>query len=182
MVTNINLASPESESKPKLTGKTTLVLSISLLVVTVVVYLALNFVSTRYAGQKTKIENQIAQETAKIGGAEFSDIADFQVRLDTLKKITDEHVRLDLFLRDFSKFVLPEVRVGSLAWEYEKNSLSVSGSTPNFDVLTREIILLKSSPLVQSVEFNGGDAGSEAGQNNVTFSLSIKIAKEKYNK
>jgi len=184
MVTNINLVSPEEKNKPKLSGRTSLALSISLLVVAVGVYFALGQISNSYQREKSNVESQIQEEKAKISGPNFSDVADFQGKLNLLEKIIGDHVYLDGFLKNLSKFVLPEVRFTELQWDYSGDNLSIKGIAPNFDSLSREIILLKNCPLVESIEFkNAAQSGAAGtGQVGVQFEMSAEIKKEAYNK
>ncbi|MDD5489557.1 MAG: PilN domain-containing protein [Candidatus Moranbacteria bacterium] len=183
MVTNINLAAPERQNKINLSGKASLVLSVLLLVVVVGVYAVIVFISSRTLNQEKQIESQIQAESAKISGPEFAEMADFQDRLSLIDKILGDHIYFDGYVKNFSKYILPEVRLTSLGWKDDGSEISVSGTAPNFDALSRELILLKNSPIVQSVEFNSAtEAKGQEGQSGVTFSLMAKIKKEALNK
>lgn len=184
MVTNINLVSPEEKDKPKLSGGVSLALSISLLVITVGVYFALGQISNAYQREKSNLENQIQEEKAKISGPNFSDVTDFQGKLNLLEKIIAEHVYLEDFLKNLSKFVLPEVRFTELQWDYSGDNLSIKGIAPNFDSLSREIILLKSCPFIKSIEFKNAvqSVAMGTGQAGVQFEVKAGIKKEIYNK
>lgn len=183
MVTNINLAAPESKKKINLSGKTSLVLSVLLLVIAIGIYAAIRFFSNRYINQGKQIESQVQAEKANISGPEFTEMADFQERLNLIDKILGDHIYFDSYIKNFSKYILPEVRLTKFDWKDRENKIAISGTTTNFDTLSRELILLKNSPIVQSVEFGGATELSGAeGQSGVAFSLSAKIKKEALNK
>jgi len=183
MVTNINLAAPESEKKINLSGKASLVLSVLLLIATVGIYAGVSFLASRYLNEKEQIENQIQMMSAKISGPEYAEMADFHEKLDLAGKILEDHIYFDSYIKNFSKYILPEVRLTKFDWKGEGNEIAISGTTANFDTLSRELILLKNSPIVQSVDFDSATESSGAeGQSGVTFSLTAKIKKEALNK
>jgi Tfp pilus assembly protein PilN len=184
MVTNINLVAPESERKISLTGKTSLVLSVSLVVLIVLAYFGLSIASKQYAAKKNEITLQVQQEKARIQGSEYAEIADFQQRLDLLDKIITEHPYADSFLRNFSKYILPEVKLSSFDWKSDGAKVSIKGTAPNFDVLSRQMILLKSAPFVQSVEFKNAteSSGSEGAQAGVSFGAEFIASKNAFDK
>ena len=179
MVTNINFAAPEGGKKISFSGKTSLILSGLLLVAVVGVYVTLSFLSVYYSKQEREVESQIQSESAKISGVAFAELADFQERLNLLDKILGDHLYFDGYLRNFSKYILPEVRLTDFSWKSSGNEIILSGVAVNFDVLSRQLILLKNSPIVQSVEFKSatGSSGVE-GQSGVIFKLSTKLKKE----
>lgn len=183
MVTNINLVSSESEKKASLTGKTTLILSALLLLLTIGIFAAVSFLSNYYLREKEQVESQIQTESAKISGPEYAEMADFQERLNLVDKILGDHIYFDSCLKNFSKYILPEVRLTEFNWKGEGNEIAVSGITTNFDTLSRELILLKNSPIIQSVEFkNAMESLSAEGQSEITFGLTAKMKKEALNK
>ena len=183
MVTNINLASPESEKKIVFSGKVSLILSLTLLFLAIGIYAAVSFISSRYKSENIKIETQIRTENAKISGPEYAEMADFQEKLNLIEKVLEDHVYFESCLKNFSKYVLPEVRLSKFDWKSGGNQVAVSGIAPNFDVLSRELILLKNSPLVQSVEFKSAtESLNSQGQSGINFELSANIKKEALNK
>jgi Tfp pilus assembly protein PilN len=183
MVTNINLAAPEGEKKTLLTGKTSLVLSVVLLLITVGAYVGVIFLSGYYLGKKNQIENQVQTEKARISGPEYAEVSDFQERLNLLDKVLEDHVYFDNYVKSFSKYILPETRLSSFEWKGDTSEITIAGTTTNFDTLSKELILLKNSPIVQSVEFKSAtESKSAEGQSGVTFGLTAKIKKEELNK
>lgn len=182
MVTNINLVSPESGKKVSLTGKTTLILSVLLLLLTIGIYVAVRFLSNYYLREKNQVENQIQEESAKISGLEYAELADFQERLNLAENILGDHAYFDSYLKNFSKYVLSDVRLTSLDWKDRGGEVAILGMAANFDALSRELILLKNSPMIQSVEFkNATESSSTEGQSGVKFDLTAKIKKEALN-
>lgn len=183
MVTNINLAAPESEKKINLTGKASLVLSVLLFFLAIGIYAGISLLSSHYLREKNQIESQIQTESAKISGSEYAEMADFQERLNLINKILEDHLYFDSYLKNFSKYILPDVRLTKFESKAGGSEIAISGTTSNFDALSRELIILKNSPIVQSVEFNSATEKSNAeGQRGVIFSLSAKIKKEALNK
>lgn len=183
MTTNINLATPENETKKILSGKTSLILSLLLLFVAIGIYAGVSFLSSRYLSKNSQVESQINVENAKISGPEYAEITDFQERLDLIGKILGDHVYFENYIKNFSKYVLPETRLTLFDWKSGKNEINLSGVTANFDALSKELILLKNSPLIQSVEFKSASesSGSE-GQSGITFELAASAKKETLNK
>jgi Tfp pilus assembly protein PilN len=183
MVTNINLASPESEKKVVFSGKVSLILSLVLLFLAVGIYAAVSFISNRYKSENAQIENQIQTENAKISGPEYAEMADFQEKLNLIEKVLEDHVYFENYIKNFSKYVLPEVRLSKFDWKNEGSEVAVSGIAPNFDTLSKELILLKNSPLIQSVEFkSAAESSNSEGQSGINFELSANIKKEALNK
>jgi len=176
MITNINLAAPESKKKTILSGRLSLILSGVILALAIGSYGAIIFLANYYSNQKRQVDNQIQIKNAKISGAEFVEQTDFQERLNLLDKILRDHFSFDGYLKNFSKYVLPEVHLTSLSWENSENKVTVLGIADNFDVLSRQLVLLKNSPIVQSLEFkNAAQSSSAENQKGVTFGLSVKL-------
>ena len=183
MVTNINLAAPESQNKINLTGKASLFLSLFLLLLAIGIYGGVSFLSSYYLNGKNQIENKIQAESARISGPAYAEVTDFQERLSLIDKIIEDHVYFDSYIKNFSKYVLPEVRLTSFDWKGEDSELALSGIATNFDTLSRELILLKNSPIIQSVEFKSAtESSGTEGQSGVKFDLTAKIKKEALNK
>ena len=177
MVSNINLVAPESEKKPLLTGKASLALSVSLIILALGVYGVASYLKCRYLSEKQNVEAQIQDEKSKMSGSNYAAVSDFQERMDILDKVIGDHTYWDAFLKDFSKYVLPEVRLTSLSWNENKNAMEVKGIAPNFDVLSREIILLQKFSGAGSVEFKSASekAAGEDTQGGINFILSVKV-------
>ncbi len=183
MVTNINLVAPESEKKTVLSGKTSLVLSVLILFSAIAAYAVVSVLSGSYLKQKNQVENLIKTENEKISGSKYADMADFQERLNLVGEILDDHLYLNSYVKNFSKYVLPEVHLLSFSSKSSGEEISLSGIAPNFDAVSREIILLKNSPIVQSVEFNSAtETSGTEGQSVVSFGLTVKIKKDSLNK
>jgi len=178
MVTNINLAAPEAKSeKTLLTGKLALVLAVLLVLLTLLVFGAILYFKNSYSSQAGQIESDIKQEKAKMSTATYSDLFDYQERLTLLDGVLNGHGYWDSFLKNFSQYVIPDVHLTSLSLDKKDMALNLKGVASNFDVLSREIILLKSYPGIDSVEFKNaseGTAASGGGQNGVNFELNIK--------
>lgn len=177
MVTNINLVAPESEKKSVLTGKTALLTSIVFLILTIGAYGVLSYIGNSYSKQKKQIESEIAAGRAKISGTAYTSLADFQERLALLGQVADEHVFMDLFLKNFSRYIIPEVVLKEIAFGSSGNDLSIRGSATSFETLAREMILLKSFPGADSVQFKSGSEKTEVttGQNGVSFEINLKL-------
>ncbi len=171
MVTNINLVSPEAEKKEIVSGKTSLFLSLGLLLITMAVYGGIVFLNNKYSQEKEAADAAIQIEQAKISGPIYADVADFQERVEILGKVVQEHYYWSDYMKDFSKFILPEVVLNNFAGEENADSVKISGSAPNYDVLAKQLILLRSFPGASSIEFEG--AKEEEGR--VSFDASFTI-------
>lgn len=187
MVTNINLSSPELAEKKTFTGKSVLVLSVSLLAVVFAVYGVLFFLKSRYSSQDQVISGQISQEQGKSSGAAFADILDFQERLNLADKAIDDHAYWDSLLKRMSAYVIPEVKLTKFSGKEDQSgagTVEISGTAPNLDAISRELILLKDFPNLDSLEFKKAGA-SQAGSSQpggVTFDASLKINKTAFQK
>jgi Tfp pilus assembly protein PilN len=178
MVTNINFTTPEDKEKIGFSGKISLILSGLLLVLALGIYAVISLFSASYAKQEKETESQIQSENAKIAGAEFTESADFQQRLNLLDKVLEDHFSFDSQLKNFSKYILPEVRLTDFSWEEGENKIVFSGTAPNFDVLSRQLILLKNAPIVQSVEFKKTDQSASTEEQKgmlVSFGISVRL-------
>jgi hypothetical protein len=176
MATNINLVVQETENKTLLTGKSALVLSIVLVLVTLLAYGAVLFFKGRYVAQAALLDNSIAQERLTMSGPAYTDLFDFQERLTLLNGVLDNHGYWDSFLRDFSKYIIPDVHLTNLSFDEGSGTLKLQGVALNMEVLSREAILLKDYPGAESVEFNSAveSAGGADGESGVIFMLDIK--------
>ncbi len=75
------------------------------------------------------------------------------------------------------------MRLTNFEWKREGSEVNVSGIATNFDALSKELILLKNSPIIQAVEFkNATESSGSEGQGGVKFDLTAKIKKEAINK
>ncbi|OGI27597.1 MAG: hypothetical protein A2359_04715 [Candidatus Moranbacteria bacterium RIFOXYB1_FULL_43_19] len=182
MATNINLATPENETKKILSGKTSLILSLLLLFLAIGIYAGVSFLSSRYLSQNSQVESQINAEKAKISGPEYAEITDFQERLDLIDKILGDQVYFENYIKNLSKYVLPETRLTLFGWKGSVNEITLSGITANFDALSKELILLKNSPLIQSIEFkSASESSGNEGQSGIKFELTASAKKDALN-
>jgi Tfp pilus assembly protein PilN len=182
MVTNINLSSPENEKKPALTGKSTLVISVFLLAVAIVAYGALVFLKSKYTKDTAQTKIAIEQEKQLLSGSNYAEAADFQERLNLLDGIISERFSWSKFLSELSKYVLPEVKFTSFS--PKEDSLPISGIAPNYEVVAREINLLKKLSGVESVELKDVSeaVAKEGEQAGILFSANIRLNKKEFMK
>lgn len=179
MVTNINLVSPEGERRNNFSGRLSLILSLVLLVLVGGAYLFIRVMASNYNQKQTELSQEILLEKEKIAGPEYEALADFQQRINFLDKIIDDHIVFDFYLRSLSKYVLPEVRLSNFGWSYEGDTVNMAGTAPNFDVLSKELILLRNCPFVQSLSFKNANEtlGTESSPGGVSFSLTLALNK-----
>jgi hypothetical protein len=187
MTSNINLTSPETIEKKSFTGKPALIFSSLLLVAMFVLLFALIFLKSRYVVQGKEIETEITQEQEKIKGPIFADVLDFQGKLNLLDKAIDDHGYWDTLLKKMGSYVIPEVRFENLSGERDSSGgglIDIKGAATNLDALSRELILLKSFPDADSLEFKGASekSGQSEGQSGVSFDASLKIKKSAFQK
>jgi len=188
MVTNINLSSPEVAEKRSLTGKSALILSVALLVLVAAAYAAVLFLKGKYENQEKEIDAAIIEKQSEIRGASFSDALDFQERLNLLEKVVDDHSYWDGLFVKMGSYVIPEVRLNKFSGTKDEaggGTVEISGIAARMDALSRELILLKSFPGVDSFEFK--KAGEKIGQgtdqqNGIVFDASLKMNKSSFQK
>ncbi len=180
MATNINLIAPESRSKTAFSGKFSIILSMVIVVLALGAYGVIIFLSAKYASADRTAQAGIQSERDKMSGPAFAAVADFQNRLDILDKVIGDHYQWNVFLKSFSKYVLPEVRLKSLAWDEKDDKLNVKGVAPNFDALSREIILLQKFTGAGTVEFKqaGEGTSAEVSQGGINFELNVKVNRD----
>jgi len=183
MVTNINLVAPEEEKKTALSGRTTMALSFSLLLAVLAIWLILAQISRAYQSQQTSIENQIQQEKNKISGQDYAVLADFQQKVNLLNRIIPDHSYFDVYLRNFSQYLLPEVSLVSLKWDSSGDKVTLQGSAPSFDALSKAMILLKKYPNLASIELkNASEAPAQNGSVGISFEINAVVNKTAYDK
>lgn len=177
MVSNINLAGTEFEKKPSLSGKSSLVISVALLVLAVVIYAFLSIYNNSLSSRKNNLESQIQQEKMKTQGPAYVKLADFQERLMLIKKIIGGYSYPEPYLRNFSQFVSPEVHLTSFSWKNDGQTMTISGIAPNFDSLSKEVILLKTDPEIDSLEFKQANEAAGAANSipGVQFGIDAKL-------
>lgn len=177
MVTNINLAAPDTEKKSPLTGKSALSLAILLVIVVFGAYGVILYFKNSYSKQNQEIEKAIGEEKNKMAGENYANLYDFQERLILLDGVIGDHPKWDVFLKDFSRYLIPEVYLTSLAYDEKEGNLDIQGFASGFEALSREMILLKSYPGAGSVEFKKSSerAASENSQGGVEFEIGIKV-------
>jgi hypothetical protein len=180
MVTNINLSSPESEKKPSLTGKSTLIISVSLLVVAIVAYGTLVFLKDKYTKETEQIKSAIEQEKKELIGSDYADVSDFQERINLLDGIISNRFSWSRFIPEFSRYVLPEVKLSSFS-PIEGN-LPISGTASSYDAVFREINLLKKLSGVESVELKDVSeaVAIEGMQAGISFNANLKLNKKTF--
>lgn len=178
MATNINLIAPEKQGRAALSGKSSIILSIIIVLIALGAYGAISFLAGKYAAVDRTAQAGIQSERAEMNGPAYAAIADFQDRLNILDKAIGDHYQWNVFLQSFSRFVLPEVRLTSLTWSEKDGKLNVKGMAPNFDVLSREIILLQKLTGAGTVEFKQAGEGStfsQTSQGGINFELNVKV-------
>ena len=187
MVTNIDLSSPEVAEKRSITGKSALIFSVLLLVFVLAAYLVVFFLKSKYSASDKAISDEISQEQNKANGATFSDIIDFQGRLDSAGKIIDDHAYWDSMAKRMSGYVIPEVKLTKFAGKKDSTgagTIDISGIASSLDALSRELILLKDFPNLDSLEFkNAGESQGQTGQpSGINFDASLKLDKSAFQK
>lgn len=181
MVTNINLVSPENENKMPLSGRATLLFSAALVVLILGIYGAISYLEKKYVSEKNRLETEIQAEKAKMNSPGFAALADFQERLDLLGKIIGDHAYWDEYLKRLSKYILPEIRLTDFSSGEKADTITLKGVAPNFEALSRGIILLQKSPEVESIEFkSAGEKTETEGQTGIDFELAVKANKDAF--
>jgi hypothetical protein len=188
MGTNINLSSPEIIEKRSLTGKSALIFSVVLLVLVAAAYTAAALMKGKYESQEKEISAAIAEKQDELRGASFSDAIDFQERLDLLDRVVDDHPYWGGLFVKMGSYIIPEVRLDKFSGKKEVGGgglVEIGGIATSMDALSRELILLKSFPGVDSLEFK--EAGERIGQeidqqNGVSFSASLKMNNSSFQK
>lgn len=184
MVTNINLVAPDAEIKTKASGKSTLILSIGLVVLAVILYMGLSAAAASYKNNQTGIEQQIQQTKTMLAGGDYAGVVDFQERLNILSQAMEDHTNFDAYLREISKYVLPSVRLTSLKWSENDRQITIAGTAPNFDALSQAMILLKKCPIFSSLEFKSASesALSATTQPGIDFQVEALVKPDTLNK
>jgi len=187
MGTNINLSSPEVSEKKTMTGKSALIFSIILLFFVAAAYLAVSMLKSKYSAQDKSISDQILQEQSKVSGSTFADIIDFQGRLNLADKAVSDHAYWDAMAKRFSSYIIPEVKLTKFSGKTDPTgggTIDVDGMAASLDALSRELILLKDFPGLDSLEFkNAGEKAGQAGQpGGISFSVNLKINKSAFQK
>ena len=188
MVTNINLSSPEVAEKRSLTGKSALILSVVLFVIVMAAYAAVFFLEKSYANQEKEIEAAIIEKQSEIQGPAFTDALDFQERLNLLDKVVDDHSYWDGLFVKMGSYIIPEVRLDKFSGTKDGAGgglVEISGIATSMDALSRELILLKSFPGVDSFEFKqAGEKVSQASDKpgGISFGASLKMNKSSFQK
>lgn len=187
MVTNINLSSPDVVEKRSLTGKSALIFSALLVAVVLIVFLAVFFLKNKYSASDKAISDQISQEQSKINGSTFADILDFQERLDSAGKVIDDHAYWDSMVKSMSSYIIPEVKLTKFSGKKDSTgagTIEISGIASNLDALSRELILLKDFPNLDSLEFkSAGENQGQTGQSSgIKFDASLKVNKAAFQK
>ena len=167
-----------------MTGKAALILSFVLLVLVATAYAAVIFLKGRYASQGKAIDAAIVEKKSEISGTAFSDVIDFQEKLNLLDKVVDDHSYWDGLLVKMGSYIIPEVRLDKLSGKKDGAGgglVEISGAATSLDALARELILLKSFPGLDSFEFK--QAGQGTGQQGgISFSASLKMNKSSFQK
>jgi Tfp pilus assembly protein PilN len=186
MVTNINLSSPEVVEKRSLTGKSALTLSVVLLVIVAAAYAAVFFLKGKYENQEKEIDAAIIEKQSEIQGPAFSGALDFQERLNLLDKVVDDHSYWDGLFVKMGSYIIPEVRLDKFSGTKDGMGgglIEISGIATSMDALSRELILLKSFPGVDSFEFKqAGEKISQASDqlSGISFEASLKMNKSSF--
>jgi len=187
MTININLSSPEISEKKFITGKSALVFSALILVLVFGLYFGLLFLKARYSAEDKDVSEKITQEQNKVSGTTFADILNFQEKLDLADKAIGDHLYWDGMLKKMSAYIIPEVRLTQFSGKVGADGagvIEISGIAPNLDALSRELILLKDFPDLDSVEFKNAEESQEQAdqQSGVKFDASLKISKAAFQK
>lgn len=179
MVTNINLVAPDSGNKSPFTGKSALLLSISLLVIVAVAYGVISYFKSSYVAQNKDLEKSVESEKKKLTGDSYLDLFDFQERLVLLDKIVADHSYWDDFLKDFSRYIIPEVTLTKLTYNEKNGVLSLVGNATNYENLSRELILLRDYPGAKSVDFKNSSEETATSNRQGGISLNVEITLDK---
>jgi|GEM_PF-862574 len=182
MVTNINLSAPSGEKAPALTGKSTLIFLIFLLVAVVSVYGFFAMLKSKYTKEEEQTSNIIKQKRRDLSSADYVEIADFQGRLNMLNEIITNRFPWHSFILEFSKYILPEVKLASFA--PGEDVLPINGTAPNYEAVIRQVDLLKKFSGTKSVELKTvSEAMAEEGQQkSVSFQAELKLDKKNFMK
>lgn len=179
MVTNINLVSPESVNKSSLTGRSSFLLSIILIVIVASAYGVILYFTRSYTDQNKDLEKSIETEKKKLSGDNYTALFDFQDRLVMLDKIIADHTYWDVFLREFSRYVIPEVTLTKLHYNEKEGILEATGIATNYESLSRELMLLRDYPGTVSVDFKNSKEETANSKSPGGISLDVEIKLDK---
>jgi hypothetical protein len=179
MVTNINLVAPETGNKPAISGKSALMLSILLVFIVSLAYGAFFYFKNSYAAQNKELQKSIEGEKKKLNGDNYFNLFDFQERLVMLDKIVADHSYWDSFLKDFSRYIIPEVTLTKITYNEKEGILTITGYATNYESLSRELILLRSYPGAKSIDFRNSSEESETSKSPGGVSLKVEMTLDK---
>jgi Tfp pilus assembly protein PilN len=181
MVTNIDLSSSEeAPSEHKLGGKSALIFSGVLVVAAILANFGLNYLKNDYVAKEQQAQSDLATKRIAMSGSAFADLMDFQERLKFLDSTLTNRTDWDVFLKEFSQYVMPEVRLNDLSYDPKAGDLTFNAVAPNIDTVAKEVVLLKKFPQTVAVEFGGAteNANGDSAQK-MSFNIKIKLkAKE----
>ncbi|MFA5872131.1 MAG: hypothetical protein WC858_05450 [Parcubacteria group bacterium] len=178
MVTNIDLtAGDDVSSEHKFGSKSTLFLAVGLIVVVVLAQLGLNYFKNSYVNKQQQAQATLVSKKAAVSGAAYADLVDFQERLEFLDSASNSRTDWDVFLKEFSQYVIPEVKLNDLTYDPKADELSFSATAPDINTAAREIVLLKKFPQTDSIEFSGAseELNNADGTKKTAFSVKIKL-------
>jgi hypothetical protein len=176
MVTNIDLSSEEqAPSDHKFGGKSALFISAGLIVAAILAQFALDYLKNDYTNKERQAQSELASKKVALTGTAYADLVDFQERLKFLDNTVSGRTDWDKFLKEFSQYVAPEVKLNNLSYDPKNKEFSMDAVAPNIDTVAKEVVLLKKFPQTDSIEFGGATESVDSTDSSKKTSFNVKI-------
>lgn len=185
---NINLTTSTQEKEPlsfTMINGGLLVITI-IFFLTVISYIGIILYSRTVKGHIDDVKNQYnASYESVISNNKAKDVADFQNRTDTIKKLLSSDSTGNVF-EDFAvieKIILPNVHIDSYAYDSQKNQVTLQCVADNYNTVAKQILSFKTFKDENNFSYfsvtKAGEATLSPDAGTVSFPVTLKINNKK---
>lgn len=141
-----------------------LMFSVSIFIITLVVYLGMIFGYEPYLNaQLDKLNNQISVASSQISPSDQSQLVGYISQISNVKALLDNHVTASALLNYLEKNIDTNVYFNRLYLTTFNDQAQLSGMAQTMNDLVGQLAIWQSSPSITEVDFNQISAASQGG-------------------
>ncbi len=118
-------------------------ISIVILIITLLIFGGLKFITISLSSKKAEIESQIKNVSSELSREEVNRVADFQKRIDNIKTDFNSEILPNETLSSIAEAMIPGAVATSIG--YTPNGILVVFKADNYQTVAKQILSLKNS-------------------------------------
>lgn len=144
-----------------------------LTIIAVALYFVLNDAVKKTIVALEEAKNSISKEETSQNQNLASDVLRYQEKINNFSKVVKGHIISSRIFEFLEKKCHPWVWFSKFSIDLYQNTVNLTGSTPTFETLGQQIIILKEDPIIEKIDLNNVAIEKDG---RISFSLTLTLS------